>query len=351
MSNRYSHIFSALENIKMEYLIPVIEKYDYFFEGKRQLLLKHYATISKVIELTDGRIVICSNDAIRIFNLYTNNQPIVLNSVIGFIINILELPDNKILAINKYNSIDIWDLNTNTILLSKNLELKENTIKYASILSNSDIVLGTDNEIIIFNSEDLTQKHIFPSGNILALTSSENKIIVATNNITLQIYGEENKDLSFLEMDKIKCLSMETDKILLAGTYSGDILMIDINSGNILKRIMNSTEAIPINQITMLSNANIITVSSNYIKVWELRKADPIFSKLVSHYDINHIEVLPNNNIINSNRRETRIWNVETGESFAINSPGDVFLIKVLSTGEILIVSQDDSYAYLTLWE
>lgn len=345
MNTRQLHIHSLLEDLSF-----VVIKYDYFFEGHIKSLFTYHHPIFKIIELPDQRVVTCSRFNVRIFDLNTNNPPIDLQGSHGHIFTIFQLPNTRIAVIFTDGSMHVWDLDTMTYFRHTSFEM-DDFITHATILPDNTIVLvNTRPEIVYYDYiDDYLQKYT-PNNTVTALISQGTKLIVGIEGGPVEIHEDMEVKFRFPYTGKITLLTKISEDIVI-GVRDMILIVFDLVTHKLIDVLKGHTSLIKC--VALLSNGTIVSGSSNgHIILWDLDRSQIIHDIHVSYGPIDIIDVLPNNHIVTGSTEDiVQMWDPSINKRIHAINPGgsSTITLKVLSTGKILISSEDDSKSFLTL--
>jgi hypothetical protein len=256
--------------------------------------------ILSISELRNGNLLILEKKQFKIYeidedgllNQYTM-QTVKADDSTNFI-HMIELTNGYLISISKkintnerdqnqeetYNNIILWKKNLMSGEYEKARSIKiDKAIDLLEIDKNTVLVYCSDHQIYLYDSNNYERKLL---RTIRADNINFKKMYKITNNVIIAIY---NEFVLILDLTRISCILLSkfyddvcyvpnsnNSFIATHSQLSGfdiinyDILEQKINCINIQNNILRDT----INSIFSLSNGDIITCSSDTIKIWKI---------------------------------------------------------------------------------
>ena len=294
-------VIGFLKNDNNEELNTIKKENDYNFKKKRmKYSLIENEEILSISELRNGNLLILEKKQFKIYeidedgllNQYTM-QTVKADDSTNFI-HMIELTNGYLISISKkintnerdqnqeetYDNIILWKKNLMSGEYEKARSIKiDKAIDLLEIDKNTVLVYCSDHQIYLYNSNNYERKQL---GIIRADNINFKKMYKITNNVIIAIY---NEFVLILDLTRISCILLSrcyddvcyvpnsnNSFIATHSQLSGfdiinyDILEQKINCINIQNNILRDT----INSIFSLSNGDIITCSSDTIKIWKI---------------------------------------------------------------------------------
>ena len=337
----------------------VIEKYDYYLEGKINFILCEFTNPSfkyrKMKVFKNGRVVINKPNTydLLIWNLETRKVDITLSGHTKSIISIKILNDNRIISFSYDGSIKIWNSYTGqceytlkasrftSMMISENnhiitleklnnmdiikvwdpdtgiceLEISNNKMLITIITLNDKLMFTLEDfynsihEIKIWdlNSKTYIQTITYPENYITKLMKfDENRIFREFSDNTFRFWNVITGECEIIKKenssDLYPCLILP-DKRIIRGTNDGHIIIW--NYGEIEKTLIGHSKNIK--SLKLLPDRRLISNSiDGVIKIWNLEsyKCELTFNTNT----INSIKILPNGGIITNENNKFVVW-------------------------------------------
>lgn len=330
--------------------IDFIYKYDYFIEGKTQIILKsHTDTISCVATLPDGRIVSGTDDNTLII-WEPKGKELILSGHNDFIVSILVFPDGKRIASLTDGDIKIWDTQSGDCLVT--IEMGYDFLSAMAILNDDLIVSGShDNTLKIWDArtDELQSTLEGHTSSIRSIAVLPDKIVSLTDE-NIKMWDFQGKCILTLQGDEKhgEVLKVLPNGMFVTSVYTDIVKIWDPvpNGRNFILR--GHTDEIVC--LIILKDGRIVTGSKDTtLRVWNYNKPGKKVLILTGHTKIvTDVRELPNGYIVSGSIDSTlRIWNPNTGECKLIIDTTKVMYLDVSSDGKIV----SGSGLTLTVWE
>lgn len=307
-------------------LARIIIKYDYYFRGKLDFILKsNEIRAIDIINLPDGNIASRSYTKIGIWDLDTQDSQIILNENKNFISQVKPLSDGRIVVLYDIGIIDIWNL--------QNPEEPQSTLS------------KTNNELLL----------ILPNDNIISSVNlGDNKYAI---NIWDSYTGE--KILTLPEYTyKITHFLLLPENRLASSNENGLIRIWNLNTGE-LKQTLKGYEPHILN-MNLLPDGRLVSVSGDdrpinkdTLIIWNKTGIPDHILKV----DRGPLIIVNNKIIIGSVDGTITIWNSDTGtiETTLKGDEGHINVMKLLPDNRLIIASletlQSHRNSKLHIWD
>ena len=329
----------------------IIEKYDYYLEGKIDFIVCEFKEPNpRVINyqmkiLKDNRVVTnksVTND-LSIWNLKTRKVDMTLSGHTNPIMSIKILNDDRIVSLSLYGSIKIWNSNTGqcehtlTVSAFTCMIISENDdIITMEKIANFIKVWDSDTGICKLNISIPVNKHV------ITIITIKNKLIFALEDFPNKIF-----EINIWNLDS----KTYTQTITHPEDYINNLIKFDENricrefSDNTLRiwNIMTGECEIIKNQNSSHNYFCIILHDKRMIKgdgsgnitIWNYGEIE---RTLLGHSkNIKSLKLLPDGRLISASiDGVTKIWNLESYECELTFNTHIINVIKILSDGRII---------------
>ena len=251
-----------------------------------------------------------------------------------------------------------------TLIERNNIQIEENNINMKLILISS-LINNTNIELILNKKYEITQLKliksinannfvysvsIFPSGNIISVSSDQSIKIFDTNyNLIQDIINAHNNCIIYVDVkDENNFVTCSWDKNIKT--------WIKNKNRFIINKIIKNAHKDGINKVIYHLNENLISCShDNTIKIWEKIKNNYQLITILNHsYWVFSILLLKNKNIlISSGLDGTKLWNLNNFELIYYLSEVKCYSWNGLSEidNDRIIIGSSDSLKIISLLE
>lgn len=349
INKRLSEITNNMSYLQKD-IINTIIKYDYFIEGKTQIILAGHKSWAEDIEiLSNNRIATASMDnTIRIWNTNTGECQFILIGHTEQITGVTFFPienGEKLISGSYDGTIRIWNLHTG--ICEKVLQNNTGIPNKLVIVSGERFVSsGDDGTLKIWNLEDslpelVIQAHPYPIRCLIVI----NKEHIVSGIDTVKIWDSNTGNIIRILKDfdlGINSMIYFKKKIIFA---SDDNIMMtwNIKTGKIDRLFEGHTNLVTTIKIYTSPRGENKIISGSFdkdIRVWDFitGQCEQI---LHGHQDdISSLVILPDGRLLSGGQNTdigARVWDLETGNCDLILPSQKMLLIsKLLPDGRII---------------
>lgn len=324
----------------------IIEKYDYYFEGKIDFVLydrqKYSLRLCKMALLKNDRIATIEEfkSEIIIWDIKTKKKYLELVGHKGEIRTIKVLKDNRIVSLGTDGLIKIWNSDTGQCEHT----LQGNKFINPLIISEDNRIISSDcvNTIKIWNTYTQKCELVILNYNnkITSILNIGNKLILDFNYQEVKIYDiTSGKHLHTLtNISSTETTRKFDNNTIMRGLNDRNLIIWNITTGESTILIKNIKRQM--SSYLILPNENMITCDYS-IKIW---KKDELQFTLLGHTGIVTIlNMLPDGRLMSISVDLTiKVWNLDTQKcELTFKNDSRITYMENLSDGRI--VTRDDS--------